>query len=161
MKEIPLTRGRVAIVNDEDYEWLSQWKWHCSYYGYAVRDSSRLLGKQKLWMHRVILNAPSDMECDHKDHDKLNNQRANLRLCTRTENNCNAQKPHTNTSGYKGVGFHKQTGKWRARIKINRKEKHLGLFADALNAAYAYDDAARELFGDFAFTNFEVNNNVT
>jgi len=153
---ILLTQGRVAIVDDEDFERLSRWKWHYDK-GYAVRMSSALLGRRKpILMHREILNTPEEMETDHVNGDGLDNRHENLRVCIHAENQHNSQKSRANTSGYKGVSFCKSHQKWCAFIGINGKVKFLGGFIDVLDAAYAYDNAARNLFGDFARTNFSL-----
>lgn len=153
MKLIPLTKGKFANVDDEDYEWLNQWTW-CIRNGYASR-TYKLSGKDySIYMHRLIANTPLGMETDHIDRNKLNNQRINLRKCSATENLQNSRKHKDNKSGYKGVSYHNQCGKWTARIKANGIYKHIGLFANPEEAAHAYDEAARKYYGEFARTNF-------
>jgi hypothetical protein len=162
-KLIPLTerptispKNRYAIVDDEDYEWLSQWRWFYAN-GYATRankckDND---GWSSVQMHRAILNVPQNLQVDHRDHNKLNNTRANLRLCTRQQNSAYRNKtPRPTTSQYKGVTRHRATYKWQARIGTNGKQYHLGLFLSEEEAARAYDTKARELFGPFAQLNF-------
>ena len=149
MKEIPLTQGKVAIVDDEDYERLSQRKWHYHQTGYAVRTSQ---GNKTIRMHREIMGAKADQEVDHHNHDTLDNRRENLRLCSANENCHN--RVINNNKKYKGTTWKKDHRKWNARIRLDGHLYHLGYFDDETNAAYAYDDAARELFGEFAFTNF-------
>lgn len=155
MKEIPLTQAQVALVDDEDYDELNKYKWYTvwipsSHTFYAQRRS----GKSKVYMHRIILNAPRDMECDHVDGNGLNNQRANLRLCTRSENGRNSRKHSDNISGYKGASWHSASKSWLARITINNKLIHIGSYSTAEDAAHAYDMAAKELHGKFARINF-------
>jgi hypothetical protein len=156
-REIPLTKGYVAIVDDDDHEWLSQWRWFALVGSNAVyaHRSVRIDGKRRtLRMHRAILGAPKGMGVDHIDHDGLNNTRANLRLCTQSQNLGNQRLRTDGTSAYKGVSWHTQRGKWQAHIKRDDKHKYLGLFTDEIDAALAYDAAARELFGEFAYLNF-------
>jgi hypothetical protein len=152
MKEIELTQGYVAIVDDEDYEYLSQWKWFASRNAtgryYAVRNE----GKNQIRMHREILKAPKGMEVDHINTNTLFNVKKNLRICTRAENAKNLSKPKNNTSGYKGVSRDRR--KWKAYIGLNNKKIHIGMFSSPKEAARAYDEKAKELFGKFAKLNF-------
>lgn len=154
MKEIKLTQGKVALVDDEDFEYLNQRKWHYSK-GYAVSTSRRLFGFQKtIAMHREIMNTPNGMETDHINGDKLDNRKNNLRNCFHLENGKNRKIQINNTSNYKGVSFDKRAGKWRSVIYIEKKKISLGNFTNIEDAARAYDKKAIELFGEFANTNF-------
>lgn len=148
-KEIPLTQGKVALVDDEDYEWLTQWKWHYSARGYAVR-SCREPKPQSVRMHRVIVGAEPSEEVDHINGDKLDNRRCNLRKCTHAENMRNMK--FRDGVSHKGIKRHKS--KWAAQITVNGKHIYLGLFNTEVEAAKAYDAAAREHFAEFAKTNF-------
>jgi len=154
-KSIPLTKGKRAKVDDNDFERISRFKWRCSINGYAVRHSSRKDGPRKtIRMHRFIMNAADGTIVDHVDGDRLNNQRENLRICTWQENchnvlNCRSNK----TSRYKGVCWHKRDERWRAQIKIDGKVLHLGRFDTEVEAACAYDSAARTYHGEFAVLN--------
>mgnify|MGYP001615685995 CR=1 FL=1 len=159
-KLIPLTKGQHAIVDDEDYEWLSQWKWHCMG-RYAARSvaTPELPGpwkQRKFSMHHAILQTPKGMHTDHINGDGRDNRRENLRICTPAENirNQRANKRTGRTAKYKGTFFVKELGKWKAVIGINRGTKYLGLFTSEIDAARAYDAKARELFGAFARLNF-------
>jgi len=157
MKTIPLSQGKEAVVDDEDYERLAQFKWCALKQGntfYARRNVHTPAGWTLASMHRMILKPPNNMQCDHIDGNGLNNQRANLRACTRAENTCN-QRPQVGcASRFKGVAWHKAAQKWQAQIQNVGKQMHLGYFTDEVDAARAYDAAARELFGEFARPNF-------
>lgn len=150
MREIPLTQGKVALVDDEDFEWLSQYKWHFTMGYVAHRFGYR--GPIVL-MHRMILKPPRDMDIDHRDGDGLNNQKSNIRICTTQQNLRNTKKRHGTSSIYKGVNFHRQRGKWAACIHLDGKGIYLGLFVTEKEAALAYNKAASELFGEFAKLN--------
>jgi len=158
VKEIPLTQGKVALVDDEDYEELNKHKWCAQKTGkafYAVRNVGKRPHQKHVYMHRQILNAPPGVECDHRNGNGLDNRRCNLRICTSGQNKMN-QRPRGGTSQFKGVRWHRQAKRWQAEIMINSKHRYLGLFADETDAARTYDVAARELFGEFARTNFEA-----
>lgn len=145
-KCIPLTQGKAALVDDEDFDKLNQYKW-CFDGQYAQRK----VGNKTIRMHRVILDSP---QVDHIDGDGLNNQRSNLRVCTHTQNQMNRAKHKIMSSKYKGVSWNKPTEKWRARIETNQGSLYLGLFEVEEEAARAYDEAAKENFGEFARLNF-------
>lgn len=158
MKAIELTQGKVALVDDADYEELNKHKWHVKFDKtpgkcYASRNIPGPDGKQTcLKMHRAIMKPEQGFQVDHRNNKGLHNYRNNLRICTNTENCRNAKINRLNTSGYKGVG--RKNNKWRARIIVNRKEIFLGSFFCLIKAAKAYDKAAREYFGEFAQCNF-------
>jgi hypothetical protein len=158
MKEIPLTKGCVALVDDEDYEELSKYKWYAwggivSRTAYAQRNIKRMDGNTTIFMHRSIVIVPHGMVIDHIDGNGLNNQRSNLRICTRSENMRNQQLHRNNTSGFKGVGWDAKRGFWKASIKIEGRQVHLGTFHDKRKAADAYDNAAELHHGIFARKN--------
>jgi len=153
-KTIPLTRGKVAIVDDEDYEWLNQWKWCCSDRMYAVRGKIHGDKLSHLSMHRVILSAKEGDITDHINRDKLDNRRSNLRLCTPAESARNQNLRKDNKSGYKGVHWHPVDKKWCAKICVHGKRTFLGNYDQVEDAARAYDQAAIELHGEFARLNF-------
>jgi len=154
MKQIELTQGKFALVDDDDYDEINQYNW-CFSHGYAVRFVRIPQGKQKIQlMHRIITNCPDGFELDHVNHNKLDNRKDNLRICSKSENSHNQKvRTYAKTSIYKGVCFDKHANKWRARIKLNNKHKNLGLFENEIDAAIAYNNAAIELFGEFAFIN--------
>ncbi len=150
VKRIPLSRGQYAIVDADDYEWLSQYKWRLCGTGYAGRDEK---GKY-VFMHRQIMDAPEGMLVDHIDGNRRNNCRANLRICTRSQNTRNQKKHAGATSQFKGVYLFKRTGKWVAALYFKGQRFWLGYFVDEAEAARAYDAKAVELFGEFARLNF-------
>jgi len=156
MREIELTQGYVALIDDEDYELVSGYEWHLHRdrnANYARTSVSRNGKRARVYMHRLIMDAPKGRQVDHIDHDALNNRRANLRMCTASQNQGNQRKQTGTSSQYKGVCWHKEKGKWHAKIKANAPCRHLGYFSDETDAARAYNDAARELFGEFAELN--------
>ncbi len=158
-KEIPLTQGKFAIVDDEVFEYLSQWKWQAVKkfnIWYAQRSTVMVNGKRKtIYMHREILKTPDNMDTDHKDNDGLNNRLNNIRICTPSQNQHNHRPQIGKSSRYKGVGWHKSDKCWQSRIKINGKTKYIGNYTDEIEAAKAYDKKAIELFGEFAHLNFK------
>jgi hypothetical protein len=159
MKEIQLNRGFVAQVDDEDYEWLNQWRWTVSEtHGkcYARRSVVLDSGKQTtVFMHRIIAGTASDMETDHIDRNGLNNQRSNLRPCTASQNSMNGGKPNKPSfSQYKGVQWEKRRNYWYATITVRGKAHYLGSCTSEEAAARAYDAAARAHYGEFAWLNF-------
>jgi hypothetical protein len=159
MKEIPLSRGFVALVSDEDYERVSQFKWHArpgKHTTYAQRNIRKPDGRRTTQLlHRFILGITDfKIEIDHRNRDGLRNTRGNLRRATHSQNRANSRKLCRCTSHYRGVFWAKRDRKWRAYIQLNGKYIYLGCFTDELSAALAFDEAARSLFGPFASCNF-------
>lgn len=150
MREITLSRGCVALVDDEDYEWLAQWKWRTDGV-YAVRTEKRDGAYKIVTMHGEILPLGAGLEPDHKNRNGLDNQRANLRPATRQQNVWNRGFTRRR-AGYRGV--YPKGRKWCAMISVDGVQRRLGGFASAIEAALAYDRAAAELQGDFAVLNF-------
>jgi hypothetical protein len=142
-----------ALVDDEDYERVGQFKWFAMKTGrdyiYAIRSK----GKGTVCMHRFIMNTPKDMQTDHINGDTLDNRRSNLRICTKGENLQNQRVRRDNKSGYKGVVFLKSANMYRAQIKKNGKVFYFGQFKEPREAAVAYNDAAKKLHGEFAYLN--------
>lgn len=156
MKEIKLTQGKVAIVDDADFEWLSQWKWHFHHSGYAARTGSRPV-QRTIHMHREVNQTPDGLSTDHINGNKLDNRRENLRSCTRAENNRNIGKLANNKSGYKGVHWLKRGRRWQAQTTVAGKRVHLGVFDSAQEAAVAYDAFVLQEHGKFARPNSVAN----
>lgn len=163
MTKIPLTKGKFALVDDEDFDFINQWKWHINTNGYAVR-SEHIAGSSEggliphgrhknLFLHRVLTKTPQGMVVDHINRDKLDNRRSNLRICTHQENTFN-QTVKKGSSIYKGVCWDNRAQKWMSYIHPDKKMKFLGYFPTERWAAMAYDIAAKDLFGKFAKLNF-------
>ena len=158
MKKIALTRGQVALVDNKDFEYLSQWKWFSEAHGCAARDQHIGMDgkkeiKKRIKMHRIIMDCPEGMEIDHIDGNPSNNQRANLRVVTHAQNQKNLKRAINNTSGFKGVHWAKARNKWIASINHHDKTYNLGGYATKEEAARRYNEAALECFGEFARLN--------
>jgi hypothetical protein len=151
MKQIPLTQGKFALVDDEDYEYLNQWKWHIDNYGYAVRLAPRP-SHTPIRMSRVIAETPKGMWVDHANRDRLDNRRCNLRNCTPSQNLSNSVRK--NKSGFRGVYYHKSSGTWHGETCFNGVRKSAGYYKTPEEAARAYDKLAKEMQGEFASLNF-------
>lgn len=157
MMFVGLTQGKVALVDDADYEKVSQFKWYACRRGcnwYASRHLKMVGGKQKLQsLHHFLV--PGVKRLDHEDGNGLNNQRKNLRPATCKQNCQNRKKVFGCSSPFKGVCWAADRGLWRAYIyPINRRRIALGQFSDPVKAARTYDVAAKIHFGEFARLNF-------
>lgn len=154
MKTIPLSRGLVAIVDDEDFGFLSQFKW-CATTGrselyYAVRNSPRGSGPRKhIQMHRLLCSVPEGFQVDHINGDSLDNRRSNLRPATNGQNNVNQGPRSNNKSGFRGVHWFKKTNRWRC----SAGQKHIGYFKDPRVAAEKYNEEIVRLYGPYARPN--------
>jgi len=162
MREITLrgkkAAGRVALIDDEDYELVSERDWYVwerlegqrrvhGPYAYCLLRDGRFA---KVFMHQFLTGWP---KTDHEDHDGLNNQRSNLREATTAQNNHNQRPRIAGSSRYKGVTWHRQVGKWQATIKLNGKCHYLGVFLSEEEAARAYNEAALNAYGSYAYLN--------
>lgn len=152
IRYIALTKGRFAIIDAADYEWLSQYKWRASHNTGKWYAATTIKNKNVL-MHRLIMDPPEGMVVDHVNRNGLDNRHGNLRICTPQQNNYNCRRAR-GTSKYKGVSFEKITGRWRASIVYRGERFNLGAYDSEEEAARAYDHKAIELFGEFAYLNF-------
>jgi hypothetical protein len=161
-RRIPLTQGKFAIVDPEDFERLNKQKWFaakCRNLFYAGRNVRIGKSRRRLYikMHREIIDPPFPFVVDHINHNGLDNRKANLRPVTRAQNSLNRLyfKPGSSSSKYKGVHWHKYEKRWQAQICFNGKRKTIGYFDDETEAAKAYDEAARKFHKEFANLNFK------
>ena len=127
-QEIQLTRGKKAIVDIEDFDYLNQWKWSCNYYGYAIRSEGGRKNKKCIFMHRLINKTPKGFDTDHINRNTLDNRKENLRTATRSQNEINKGLRKDNKTGFKGIRYVVKIKRWTAYIGINKKFKHLGCF---------------------------------
>jgi len=169
MKYILLTQGKVAFVDDEDYERLSAFKWQAYNWGvnqdcwkaFRTEWSNGRTSKHVYMHHEVLMH---HRFTDHKDGDGLNNQKENLRECTNSSNGANMRKPvylKKTSSRFKGVSWEPRGARWAAYIRVNWKKQFLGRFSSEDDAARAYDAAAKAHFGEFARPNFPENSSCT
>jgi hypothetical protein len=158
MPIILLTRCQSTIVDVEDFEWLSAFKW-CALWNvhtrafYAVRNQKVGVHPRMVYMHRAILGAKPEELVDHRNRNSLDNQRLNLRICTNSQNHANVRPTIRNKSGFKGVSWAAHTKKWQALIKVDGKTRYLGQYSTPEEAARVYDVAAKQYFGEFALLN--------
>lgn len=149
-KQIALSKGLYATVDDQDYDWLSELTWYATSHNYATN-------KKLTAMHRAIMercgHQIKGLFIDHINGNRLDNRRENLRICNPKQNGANSRKIAPATSQYKGVSWHKQSKRWQAIIRIDGVSKYLGLFNFEDDAAVAYNDAARKAWGEFAYLN--------
>lgn len=158
VREIALPTGETAVVDAADWPLVCGYRWYAfsgpwTTYARArigTQDSGR---RRYAYLHRLLLGAGVGEQVDHIDHDGLNNRRANLRIATCSQNAGNSRRRSDNKSGYKGVSWYARSGKWWACIRRDGKTRHLGYFSDPWDAAMAYNVAAREVFGEFAYVN--------
>jgi len=160
-RRIPLTRGKFAIVDPDDYIWLKKFKWHASKNGYTFYAKRSVYTGEKsrsktLAMHRRIIKAPDNLLVDHINHNGLDNRKANLRLATPAQNNrnCLIIKKRNAYSQYRGVTWSKRKKRWLVMIRFDGKRKFLGYFKDEIQAAKTYDMAAKIYHREFAALNF-------
>lgn len=164
MKEIPLTQGKVALVDDEDFEKLNKHKW-CAHRGssdiwYAERGIyiKKTRKVHHVRMHRVITNVKKGKDVDHKNHNGLDNRKENLRICTRSQNSINSLFKKRHRHDVHGVQLRKDTKKWIVIVK----KRSFGCFTDKIEAAHIYDKYAKLIYGEFAVLNFpeELEQNI-
>ncbi len=151
---IPLSQGKVSLVDPEDFVIYSKYKWYSSH-GYAKRSETVDGQEQSIFLHREIMGNPEGKVIDHINGDRADNRRENLRICTHEENFLNSRPNRgKRSSKYKGVSWHKRSGKWHARTSMNRRRIHIGTFDCEKDAARAYNEKVEELFGEYAYQNF-------
>jgi hypothetical protein len=159
MAEISLTQGKVAIVDGSDLDWLYRWKWQAQKtkngYWMVIRSCRCPFDKKRraVLMSRQITGATYNKTVDHKNQNTFDNRRENLRICSRFDNAHN-RKSQVHTSKYKGVGWHKSSKGWRARIRCDGIRHYLGHFSNEIDAAISYDVAAKKYHREFACLNF-------
>ena len=159
-RRIPLTKGKFAIVDPDDYYWLSRYKWFATKNGstfYAKRHTHKREHAKttSVFMHRKIMDAPDNLLVDHINYNGLDNRKANLRLATRRQNSLHVIRTmNPGSSKYKGVSWHIHKNRWGAKITTDGKTIHLGYFKDEIEAAKAYDNAAKKYHREFAALNF-------
>jgi hypothetical protein len=148
---VPLTQGKTAIIDSRDAPLVEGTNWR------ALRRPKGLWyagTRDDLLMHRLILQPPAGLDTDHVNHNGLDNRRANLRACTRSQNVANGRQMVVSSSQFRGVYWDARCSKWKATITKNGKSVHLRRFATEVEAARAYDDAALKIYGEFAMPNF-------
>ena len=155
-KKILITRGQIVTVDEQDYQELSQYKWYLID-GFAARTIKKENKRTTIYMHRVIMDAPIGISVYHINHNKLDNQRENLRL-VKGSARMHRRPSVKHSSKYRGVYWCKDKRKWIAEIKVYKKQIRLGRFEVEKDAAVAYDEAARKYYGSLARTNFATNN---
>ncbi len=164
MVKIPLKHGKVLLIDEIDIPLINHYKWYARNEKREGRDCWNVAanvtfpnGKRtSVRLHHLILHPAPTQEVDHKDHNVFNNTRENLRLCSRGQNNWNQRRRIDNQSGFKGLTRRVRSGRitWEVYIQINKKRQFFGTYLDPVEAAKAYDTAARQLFGEFACLNF-------
>lgn len=146
MKQIQLTRGRFALVDKEDYEWLSVFTWHCTNHGYASRKDKNNISH---YMHRDIMRPETGLVIDHINGDKLDNRKQNLRVCSQMQNAWNSKSHKDSKVKYRGVYLsntpYNLKKKYGARIMKDGKAVWLGRFETAIEASIVYEKAKKEL----------------
>jgi hypothetical protein len=159
---IPLSPKYNVVVDEEDWFILNKHQWHVMFTPRIVYAATWVRVSRKfrthVMMHRLIMNPPVDKHIDHRNHDGLDNRKINLRIATPSQNHGNSRLGRSNRSGYKGVSWNSRNGKWQVFISEYGKNRNLGSFTDQWKAAQAYNAAALEQWGEFAFLNIKKEN---
>ncbi len=151
MKKLKLTRGKYALVDDEDFKSLSNFKWYASRRGYAISNPYMDGMSKVIYMHRLVIKTPKNFHTDHINHNKLDNRRSNLRIANKFQNNSN--KKYRNGKSYKGIHKDNKTGKWLSQICHKGKRIFLGGYIKKKDAMISYNEAAKKIHGEFCFLN--------
>jgi hypothetical protein len=155
MQLLELSNGGFALVDDDDFARLSQWKWTRTHAGYAVRKV-KVDGKRKqVWMHRDVAKTPDGKVTDHINGNRLDNRKENLRVCTTSQNKMNGNSYRGSYSQFKGVTYRKDKPDhpWQARVRVEGTCIHLGFFGTEAAAAAAYNSGALKHHGEYARLN--------
>jgi hypothetical protein len=152
-KEIPLTKGKVALIDDDDYEKYGALNWHCVGGRYAARSVGGRTNRKMIYLHRLIVVAKDGENVDHINGDKLDNRKQNLRIVTQQQNRYNSEIRNDNKSGYKGVHYHKQSKRWYAYVGAGVDRSYLGYFDNPHDAARMYNFWAIDIYGEYARVN--------
>jgi hypothetical protein len=163
MKLLPLTKDKFALVDDDDYYWLSQWNWFAveiknTWYARRSKKKGVLRSNEKyeIYLHRIVMRCSNiDFVIDHLDKNGLNNQKENLRICTKSENNKHTSSHKNSSSQYLGVSYDKNRNKWSANLMNNGKKILFKRYNTEIEAAKAYDITAKTQFGVYANLNFK------
>lgn len=148
MKRIKLLRGEIALIDDEDFDLVSKYRWRKTTFGYAIAYRKGV--GDRIWMHRLIMNPDKGVLVDHRDRNKLNNRRSNLRIANKSLNAVNSKIHTNNTSGVTGVSFDKARNKWKAFASQQNKFVFIGRFDSKRAAINARVECASKLYGSFA-----------
>jgi hypothetical protein len=153
MKEIRLSQGKIALVDDEDFDYINQWKWYARKGRktfYAARKEKGTNARTTIHMHQVVSKVSNNVQIDHRDTNGLNNQKYNLRVVNHRQNQYNTDKPRHNTSGYKGISWDKFRNNYRVYLTVKGKFKNIGNTKSLQTATKMYNKAATQHYGEFA-----------
>lgn len=149
---LPLNRGLHAVVDDDDAERVSAYRWHANEVRPGAFYAATMIRGRRVYLHRFLLSAPRGFPVDHANGDTLDNRRANLRVATFQQNAANSRRPERLVTRFRGV--YAEGARWRAQIGVNGRDQYLGTFDTPEEAARVYDRAAAAAFGAFARLNF-------
>lgn len=157
--QIQLSRGKLALIDEDNFEYLNQWKWQFDSHGYATRRQWIAGGKGKtikVYLHRLVMDNPVKNKVDHINGNKLDCIRTNLRVCTHSQNLMNRGKNINNTSGFKNIFFDRVRNKWRVEIKVNYKPIYIGRFTNKEDAIKEQIVAEKKYFGEYSFNGGQI-----